>query len=178
VARRPENIEESRVAQKPKNSERVFTNLKNEPFRKRSTSSCVTFHRASLFLFSFMNNLIAKRDIARACGQIIGGLGAVGVMAELTARGADISGSHAEQIDRLLDLRAQQLSTILPTGSLIANLRVPELKAELATRNAPTHGLKQARSCCSPFGSPSDGTLSAQPCSSSAQPFSYSTTGK
>ena len=90
-----------------------------------------------------MNNLIAKRDLALACGQIIAGLDAAGVLAELTARGADISGSHAEQIDRLLDLRAQQLSTILPTGSLIANLRVPELKAELATRNAPTHGLKQ-----------------------------------
>ena len=90
-----------------------------------------------------MNHLIAKRDLALACGQIIAGLDAAGVLVELTARGADISSSHAEQIDRLLDLRAQQLSTILPSGSLIANLRVPELKAELATQNAPTHGLKQ-----------------------------------
>ena len=131
------------MAQKPENSERVFTNLKNEPFRKRSSSRRLTFHRASLFVFVLMNNLISKRDLALACGQIIAGLDAAGVLAELTARGADISGSHAEQIDRLLDLRAQQLSTILPSGSLIANLRVPELKAELATRNAPTHGLKQ-----------------------------------
>ena len=92
-----------------------------------------------------MDHLIAKRDLALACGQIIAGLGAVGVLAELTARGADISESHAEQIDRLLDLRAQQLSTILLSGFRIAHVRVPELKAELATQNAPTHahGLKQ-----------------------------------
>ena len=32
-----------------------------------------------------MNHLIAKRDLALACGQIIAGLGAVGVLAELTA---------------------------------------------------------------------------------------------
>jgi len=89
-----------------------------------------------------MNQLV-NRDLALAGGQIIAGMDAPGVVAELTVRGADISGSHAEQIDRLLGLRALQLSTVLPSGVTIASLRAGELRTELAARNAPTQGVKQ-----------------------------------
>ena len=47
-----------------------------------------------------MNQPIAKRDLALACGQLITDMDAPGVVAELTNRGADTLGSHAEQIDR------------------------------------------------------------------------------
>ena len=90
-----------------------------------------------------MNQLIAKRDLALAGGQIITEMDAPGVVAELTNRGADTLGSHTEQIDRLLLLRAQQLSTLLPSGVSIASLRAGELRTELAARNAPTLGVKQ-----------------------------------
>ena len=90
-----------------------------------------------------MNQLIVKRDLALACGQIITEMDAPGVVAELTNRGADVLGSHTEQIDRLLVLRAQQLSTVLPSGVSIASLRTGELRTELAARNAPTQGVKQ-----------------------------------